>query len=113
MTDSIVKFADVKARFQARTRIIKALAHPARLFMLEQLKQKERCVCELTEMVGADISTVSRHLANLRDVGLVQIEKRGTQVFYSLKTPCVLDCIDCVESVLRTTANENLELINS
>ena len=72
--------AETQARFELRTRIIKALAHPTRLFMIDELSRNERCVCELTEMVGADTSTVSKHLAILRGVGLVQDEKRGVQV---------------------------------
>jgi len=99
-----------QARFEARARIIKALAHPTRLFIVDVLSRGEKCVCELTEMVGADMSTVSKHLALLRACGIVQDEKRGSQVYYTLRCPCVLQFFDCVESVLRTTAKEQLEL---
>jgi ArsR family transcriptional regulator len=99
------------ARFEARARIIKALAHPTRLFIVDQLAQQERCVCELTEMVGADTSTVSKHLSLLKSAGLVQDDKRGTQVFYRLTMPCVLNFLSCVETVQREVAEEKMRLV--
>ena len=45
-------------------------------------------MCELTGMVGADISTVSKHLSVLKNAGIVQDEKRGLQVYYSLRAVC-------------------------
>ena len=103
--------AGTRARYAAWAEIIKALAHPTRLFFIEELAKGERCVCELTGMVGADISTVSKHLAVLKNAGLVQDEKRGTQVFYSLKCPCVLDFVTCVNAVLKSNVEERLELV--
>ena len=94
--------AKAKAKYQSRARIVKAMAHPTRLFLVDELaKNGERCVCELTEMVGADMSTVSRHLAILRNVGIVEDDKRGAQVYYRLRVRCVLNFFECVESVLK------------
>ena len=94
--------AKTQARLEARARVIKAMAHPTRLFLVDELSRGERCVCELTGMVGADVSTVSRHLAVLRNAGIVEDERRGAQIFYSLRCPCVLRFFSCVEAVLRT-----------
>jgi ArsR family transcriptional regulator len=102
--------ANTQARFEARARILKALAHPSRLFMVDVLSQGERCVCELTEMVGADISTVSKHLSVLKSAGIVADEKRGLQVYYTLKTPCVLRFFDCVSDVMARSAADYVEL---
>ena len=66
----------------------------------------ERCVCELTAMVGADMSTVSRHLAILKGVGIVEDEKRGAQVYYRLRVRCVLNFFECVESVLKCNVKD-------
>ena len=99
------------ARLEARAKIIKAMAHPTRLFIVDELSRQERCVCELTDMIGADVSTVSKHLTVLRNAGIVQDEKRGTMVFYSLRVPCVLNFFSCVESVLETTAKEQMKLV--
>ena len=98
--------ARTQRRFEARAQILKALAHPTRLFIVDQLSRKERCVCKLTDMVGADMSTVSKHLGILKGVGLVEDEKRGSQVFYKIRCLCVLGFLDCVESVLKETAKQ-------
>lgn len=87
-------------RYASRVRILKALAHPTRLFLVEQLAERERCVCELTEAVGDDVSTISKHLALLRDAGVLSSERRGQQIFYRLRVPCVLEIFGCVEGVL-------------
>ncbi len=100
------------ARFEARARIIKAMAHPSRLFIVDQLSHGQRCVCELTELVGADISTVSKHLSILKNVGIVSDEKKGNQVFYTLRIPCALQFFKCVESVIESSAREQLELVS-
>jgi ArsR family transcriptional regulator len=96
--------ARIKARFEDRARVIKAMAHPSRLYIIEELAKGERCVRELTEMIGADVSTVSKHLSILKESGIVADEKRGLQVWYSLKMPCVLNFFGCVENVLRANA---------
>jgi ArsR family transcriptional regulator len=88
-----------RTRYEAKARVMKALAHPTRLFLVEELARGERCVCELRDMVGADISTVSKHLALLKNAGILSDDKRGQQVFYRLRTPCVLGFFECVERV--------------
>lgn len=99
-----------RARLEARARIVKAMAHPTRLFLVDELSRGERCVCELTGMVGSDVSTVSKHLAVLKGVGIVRDERRGAQVFYSLRCPCVLRFFSCVETVLKSAAREQMRL---
>jgi ArsR family transcriptional regulator len=102
-----------KRRLEAQARVIKALAHPTRLFLVEELCHEERCVCDLAEMVGADISTVSKHLALLRQAGLVQDEKRGKQVFYQLRTGCTREFTSCASAILEETSRRRLEAVAS
>ena len=102
--------AKTQARFEARARIVKAMAHPTRLFLVDALSRGEKCVCELTELVGADMSTVSKHLTVLKSAGIVVDDKRGSQVYYSLRCPCVLQFFECVESVIMNTARDQLAL---
>ena len=94
----------IKSRYELKARVMKAMAHPTRLFIVEELSRRERCVCELTDMIGDDISTVSKHLAVLRNAGIVTDDRRGTQVFYSLRVPCAVNFFSCVESVLKSEA---------
>ena len=103
--------ASTRARLEARAKVIKAMGHPTRLFIVDELSRQERCVCELTEMIGADVSTVSKHLAILREAGIVQDEKRGSKVFYELRVPCVMNFFSCVESVLASTAEAQAKVI--
>ena len=99
-----------RALFNARAKVLKALAHPSRLLMVSELSSGERCVCELARMTEADMSTASKHLAVLKTAGIVQDEKRGSKVYYSLKVPCVLNFLECVEVVLKSSAEEMLAL---
>lgn len=92
--------ARIHDRFEARARVMKAMAHPTRLYIVDELARGERCVHELTEMIGADMSTVSKHLSVLKSVGIVRDEKRGSEVYYSLRMGCVLGFFDCIEAVL-------------
>lgn len=102
-----------KARYEEQARIIKALAHPSRLMMVEELNKTKRSVSELTEMVGSDTSTISKHLNVLKNAGLVFIEKQGTTVFYHLRMPCLIDFISCVESVMEANALGQMETMIS
>jgi len=88
-------------RYQARARIAKALAHPSRQLMLDALADGERCVCELTELVGADQSTVSKHLALLKQAGIVEDRRQGALTYYRLKVCCLPEFWECIETVLR------------
>lgn len=105
--------AKTQARFEARSRVFKALSHPSRLYMIDVLSRGERCVCELTALVGSDMSTVSKHLSVLKAAGIVADEKRGMQVFYSLKMPCVLRFFDCVSEVMTHSAREQAEMAST
>jgi DNA-binding transcriptional ArsR family regulator len=89
------------ARFEAQAQIMKALSHPTRLFIVHELAKGEKCVCELTEMVGADTSTISKHLSIMKHAGIVGFEKRGTSMYYTLKMKCVLNFFVCVNEVLK------------
>lgn len=100
-----------KAKFELRATIVKAMAHPTRLFIIDELSRQERCVCELTEMIGVDTSTVSKHLAILKNAGLVKDEKRGTSVYYRLQCPCILEFFRCIETVIQANVRTQINLI--
>ena len=84
------------ADFRKASEVFKALGNPSRLLIVDELSKGERCVADLTRLVGLDISTVSNHLAVLRAVGIVTDERRRTQVFYSLRNPCVMNIFNCL-----------------
>lgn len=107
-----------KMLIDAKTVVIKALAHPTRLYIVEELAQGEKCVCEFVDAVKADFSTVSKHLLILKNAGLVEVEKRGQQMFYRLRMRCIPSFISCIgvavaadarmKSQMMTKHNQNI-----
>jgi len=104
--------AKTQDKYEARARIIKAMGHPTRLFILDELsKVGEECMCDLTEKIGVDVSTVSRHLALLKGAGIVENEKRGAMVFYRLKITCLMKFLDCVDNVMKCQVRSQRTLL--
>ena len=87
--------------YKRQARLLKALANQTRLKIIDRLSNGECQVGELVRIVGSDQSTVSKHLAILRNVGVVDDDRRGNTVFYRLLTPCVLDFFACAAAVIR------------
>jgi len=86
--------------YRAEAEIFKALAHPTRLFIIHCIKDKRLSVQELTDKVGVDISTMSRHLDILKRHDIIAGEKVKNKVFYRLNIPCVLEYMSCANKVL-------------
>ena len=86
-----------KADFRRAADVFKALSNPSRVMIVNALADGERCVADLTALVQLDISTVSNHLAVLRSVGIVVDERRGVQVFYTLRKPCLMNLFCCLD----------------
>jgi DNA-binding transcriptional ArsR family regulator len=95
-------------RSESRARILKALAHPSRLYIVEKLAEKPYCVHELTSLIGSDTSTVSKHLSLLKNAGVISDRKSGTLVYYSLEAPCLLRLLECVETVIKQNIQKQL-----
>lgn len=76
--------------------IFKALGHPARLRMVAALDAGEKCVCDLQEIVGLDVSTVSRHLGVLKRAGVVSSRKDKNWAWYKLELQCFPGFLDCL-----------------
>ena len=92
------------AMYEARAEIMKALAHPARLAFADALADGEMCVCELQELVGSTMPTVSRHLSQMKSAGIVDSRREGNQVYYRLLVPCVINLFECIDAVRRNEA---------
>jgi DNA-binding transcriptional ArsR family regulator len=92
-----------KATVNKRAAVIKALAHPSRLLIAESLMAGELCVCDLKDLVGADMSTVSKHLTLMREAGVLACEKRGLNIYYRLVCDCLGDFLRCVDQLARKT----------
>ena len=92
----------INNKTKLKATIFKALGHPSRLHIVETLEKGESCVCELVKQIGADFSTVSKHLTLLKNAGIVEDNKRGKMVYYKLKVPCILKFINCIDNVYET-----------
>lgn len=76
----------------------KALGHPTRLWIVEQLTTGEHCVCEFVEAVGDKFPTISRHLSILKDAGVIADRREGKAIFYRLACPCIKKMLECLKS---------------
>ena len=101
---------NLKYKYDARVKIIKALAHSTRLFIIDELTKKEKCVCELQEMIGDDFSTVSKHLTILKNAGLVSNNKRGNQVFYKIDATCATKVICCADNIIKNKLKKETQI---
>ena len=87
--------------FRRQARVLKALANESRLKIVDRLSRGECSVGELTDLVGSEQSTISKHLAVLRAHGIVLDRREGNVVYYSLMTPCVMNFFSCATQVLK------------
>lgn len=85
---------------EARAKIFKALSHPSRVYIVEELIKGNRCICEFAELLGVDKSTVSKHFSVLKEAGIINTDKQGTSVICSLRLPCIKNFFCCTSEIL-------------
>lgn len=90
--------------FRRQAKILKVLANESRLKIVDRLSRGECPAGELTEVVGLDRTTVSKHLAVLRANGIVDDRRDGSVVYYRLLTPCIVDFFTCTCRMLKERA---------
>jgi ArsR family transcriptional regulator len=99
-------------RYQLQADLFAALAHPIRVAIVDKLRQGEVCVCDIAEQIGAERSNTSRHLAIMLKAGVVKTRKEGLQIFYSIRTPCVCNFLDCACEAIQLHLREQSDAIN-
>ena len=104
---------EVKRLYKMKAEVIAAAGHEIRLAIIDFLKDGEQCVCDIAEHVDGQRSNVSRHLGVLLKAGVVDQRKDGLKMIYSLKTPCILNFMKCVEGVLRAQAKDAAALLET
>ena len=100
-----------KRLYRLKAEIVAAAGHPIRLAIIEFLRDGEQCVCDIARHVGAQRSNVSRHLAVLLKAGIVEHRKEGLRMIYSLRTPCILNFLSCVTSVLKEQLEDTTKVL--
>ena len=93
-----MKKLPARSVYESRAEFLKALAHPGRLQLVDLLAAGEQCVCELAAATGYDISTVSRHLSQMKRAAIVDSRREGTTIYYRLQLSCIRDLFRCVET---------------
>lgn len=96
--------------YELQTNILKAIAHPARLKLLDLLREGEQCVCHLAPAVGVTETNLSQLLAVLRQVGVVEYRREGHKIFYRVRNESLYDVIDGMRRMLADQLAEVEEL---
>jgi len=86
--------------------IFKALSHPTRLQIVQLLKEKPLCVCEILPQIESEQSNTSQHLSVLKNQGIVDSKKDGSMVIYKIKSPEVYQMIDIAENIILNQIEE-------
>jgi len=80
--------------------LLKAMGHPIRIEIIEMLGEREMCACEIASLFDYDRTTVSKHLAILKDLGIIEQRRDGLYIYYSLKLPCLIPMLQCIEHAI-------------
>lgn len=100
--------------YEAREKIIKSLANKYRLKIVDTLGENDKmCVSDLEETLNLNQSSVSKHLSVLKDAGVVKSKKEGLKVYYTLKTPCIINYFTCVDNVIKSDLNDRMNILNN
>ncbi|OQA03956.1 MAG: HTH-type transcriptional repressor SmtB [Planctomycetes bacterium ADurb.Bin401] len=102
-----------KMVYEKQAEILKALANPVRVAIIDFLKDGEQCVCNIADIVDSERSNVSKHLSVLVSNGILEYRKVGQNMMYRLKAKCLLAFFDCLTTCLKQQANENVKLLKA
>jgi ArsR family transcriptional regulator len=96
---------------ELKAEVLKALAQPTRLKILELLRHGERCICEIVPAINGEQSNISRHISVMQKSNLVTTRKDGVKVMVKVKDPKIFEILDHVGFLLRRQIVEDGKLI--
>lgn len=96
---------------EKQAQVAQAIGHPNRIAILYFLKDGPQCVCDIAKAVGAERSNISRHLSLMVKAGVLESEKQGLKVIYKIKTPCVIQCLECLGQCLIENVKADQKLL--
>ena len=99
---------DKKSILDQKVAILKGIAHPVRLAVVEALADSEMCVCDIAEMFHFDRTTISKHLTLMKNLGILEDRKEGLKVYYSLRIRCLPSMLSRIEKVVEGNDPERL-----
>ena len=97
--------------FKLKSDFLKALAHPLRLALIEQLKDGEKSVGQLVTATGYEQSSVSKSLSQLRQAGILNSRQEGVTVYYSIRDPDIFKVLRVVSDILAAKLKEGQEIL--
>jgi DNA-binding transcriptional ArsR family regulator len=98
---------------QLKAEVLKALAQPTRLKILEMLRDGERCICEIIPAINGEQSNISRHISTMQKSHLITTRKDGVKVMVKVRDPRVFEILDKVGLFLKTQMQEQTRLMRA
>ena len=98
---------------EMKAEVLKALAQPTRLKILELLRNGERCICEIVPAINGEQSNISRHISLMQKSHLVTTRKDGVKVMVRVRDPKIFEILDSIGTVLKKQVNEQSRLVRS
>jgi DNA-binding transcriptional ArsR family regulator len=105
-----------KTIYELQAEICKVLASPKRIEILNALKDGEKTVSELVEILGIPKANVSQHLAIMRHKGVLKTRRKGVNIYYSISHSKIIDACNIMKEVLSEQLKEKykyIELVSS
>lgn len=98
--------------YELKANILKTLSHPARIQILEHLKNNKLCQCEMAAILGIKQYNFSRHITVLRTAGVLKTWKDGVRLMFEVTDPCVYDILDSVKHLLELRIKTEQDLVS-
>ncbi len=105
------KVASEELVFKIKADFLKCLAHPARLAVVEHLKTREASVGQIVSALKLEQSGLSKHLAHLRQAGIVTSRQEGVTVYYSIRDRDIFLVLRPIAEILRKRLRESQEVL--
>jgi ArsR family transcriptional regulator len=98
---------------QLKAEVLKALAQPTRLKILECIRGGEKCICEIVPEINGEQSNISRHISVMQKGHLITTRKDGVKVMVKVRDPRIFEILDTVGLLLKSQMQEQSRLIRS
>jgi ArsR family transcriptional regulator len=96
-----------------KSEVLKALAQPTRLKILELLRNGERCICEIVPAINGEQSNISRHISTMQKSHLITTRKDGVKVMVKVRDRRIFEILDTVGLFLKTQMQEQSRLMRA
>ena len=94
-----------------RAEILKAMAQPTRLAILEFLRKGEECVCRICPALGGNQPNISKHLSVMKKAGILDSRQEGTMTFYWIKDTRVFEILALADEMIRRETRERFRVV--